>query len=282
MRNRILAGLGVAALAAVGVAAPANAISDTSADLYVVHAVPNLPVDVFVNGELTLDAFQSGTSAGPLDLPEGEYLVEVFADSDATERPAGDPAITNTFTLEPNMSYTVVAHPGNAAGEGAALTAFVNDVSEIPAGQGKVTVRHTAAAPAVKVNTGSAQLNEAPLELGDELVLGPLAAGTIADVNVTVAEGGARAIELGDVELPAGTNIFVHAYGPEGEGEAATYDAVIFTIDDLHSAPAGVPAGEAGLGQQWNGGLIALGAALMLALAGAAVVVRRQTVGAQR
>lgn len=281
MRNRILAGLGVAALATVGVAAPANAISDTSADVYVVHAVPGLVVDISVEGAPVeaLQNFQPGTSAGPLDLPAGEYTIDVFADNAAE----GDaPAITNTFTLEANKSYTVVAHPGNAEGEGAALTAFANDISEIPAGQGKVTVRHTAAAPAVNVNTGSTQLNEDALELGDELVLGPLAAGTIADVNVTVAEGGQRAIELGDVALPAGTNIFVHAYGPEGEGDAAAYDAIIFAISDLHSTPSGVPAGEAGLGQQNNSGLIAAGAALLLALAAAAVVVRRQTVGAER
>jgi len=249
MRNRMLAGLGVAALATVGLAAPANAISSTSADVYVVHAFPGLTVDISVNGSPVeaLQDFEPMTSAGPLDLPAGEYTIEVFADGAAE----GDaPAIEGTFTLAANTSYTVVAHP-TEDGSGAALTAFQNDISEIPAGQGKVTVRHTAAAPAVNVNTGSTQLNEEPLTLGDELVLGPLPAGTIADVNVTLADGGARAIELGDVTLPAGTNIFVHAYGPM---EDESYSAVIFTIDGLGATPAGVPAGEAGLGQQSNGG----------------------------
>ncbi len=71
MRNRILAGLGVAALAAVGVAAPANAISDSSADLYVVHAFPGLTVDVYVNDgeEPALANFEPMDVAGPLDLP---------------------------------------------------------------------------------------------------------------------------------------------------------------------------------------------------------------------
>ena len=69
------------------------------------------------------------------------------------------------------------------------------------------------------------------------------------------------------------------AFGPM---EDETFSAVIFTIDGLGATPAEIPAGEAGLGQQSNGGLIAVGAALMLALAGAAVVVRRQTVGAER
>lgn len=276
MRNRILAGLGVAALATVGVAAPANAISDTSADLYVVHAFPGAVVDVFVNDEPfgPLQDFAPGTVAGPVDLPAGEYNIKISADGGTID----DALIDETVTLAANMSYTAVAHPANDEAGTPTLTAFVNDISEIPAGQGKITVRHTANAPAVDVRSGDAEL-AGDLTNGQEIVLGPLAADTYADVNVVLAGTDTRAIELGDVALPAGTNIFVHAYGPL---EDESFDAIVFPIADLHSAPAGVPAGEAGLGQQSNGGLIALGAALMLALAGAAVVVRRQTVGAQR
>ena len=36
------------------------------------------------------------------------------------------------------------------------LTPFVNDVSAVPAGQARVTVRHIAAAPAVDVRAGGA------------------------------------------------------------------------------------------------------------------------------
>ncbi|WP_425454185.1 DUF4397 domain-containing protein [Geodermatophilus normandii] len=35
-----------------------------------------------------------------------------------------------------------------------ALTPFVNDTSAVPAGQGRVVVRHVAAAPAVDVRAG--------------------------------------------------------------------------------------------------------------------------------
>lgn len=281
MRNRILAGLGVAALATVGVAAPANAISDSSADLYVVHAVPGVIVDVYadVAGEPVLEGFEPGDVAGPLDLPAGDYtftVVPTGTDPEVEE----NVAIQADVALAANTSYTAVAQPD---AEGAlTLGAFVNDISEIPAGQGKITVRHTAQAPAVDVRSGrgaEATVLAAGAVNGDEVVLGPLAAQTYADVNVALAGTDTVAIELGDVALPAGTNIFVHAFGPL---EDESFDAIVFTISDLHSAPAGVPAGEAGLGQQSNGGLIALGAALMLALAGAAVVIRRQTVGAER
>ena len=277
MRNRILAGLGVAALATVGVAAPANAISDTSADLYVVHAFPGLTVDVYVNdgAEPALADFAPMDVAGPLDLPAGDYNFKVVA-------AGGDPSVADEVaieldaTLAANTSYTAVAHPLEDGTP--VLSAFVNDISEIPAGEGKITVRHTAQVGAVDVRSGDAVLIEA-LANPDEADVLQLPADTYADINVVPTGTDTRAIELGDVALPAGTNIFVHAFGPM---EDETFSAVVFTIDDLHSAPAGVPAGEAGLGQQSNGGLIALGAALMLALAGAAVVVRRQTVGAER
>lgn len=277
MRNRILAGLGVAALATVGVAAPANAISDTSADLYVVHAFPGLTVDVYadVTGEPVLADFAPEDVAGPLDLPAGEYTFTVVA-ADADPEVADNIAIQETFDLAANTSYTAVAHPAEDGTP--TLSAFVNDISEIPAGEGKITVRHTAQVGAVDVRSGETVLIEA-LANPDEADVLQLPADTYADINV-VATGTTepRAIELGDVVLPAGTNIFVHAYGNSEVG----FGAVIFTIDDLHSAPAGVPAGEAGLGQQNNSGLIAAGAALLLALAAAAVVVRRQTVGAER
>jgi hypothetical protein len=45
VRNEIIAGV-AAAIAAVGVAIPASAISDTNADLYVLHAIPLTIVDV--------------------------------------------------------------------------------------------------------------------------------------------------------------------------------------------------------------------------------------------
>ncbi|HSP39471.1 MAG TPA: hypothetical protein VLR26_17155, partial [Frankiaceae bacterium] len=56
--------LGVLGLAAAtGSAAAATSSSGT---VYVVHGVPNTPVDVYVNGKATLTGFKPGTVAGPL------------------------------------------------------------------------------------------------------------------------------------------------------------------------------------------------------------------------
>ena len=55
----------------------------------------------------------------------------------------------NGVAVPAGANATVVAHL-TADGK-PALTPFVNDVSAVPAGQARVTVRHTAAAPAVDV-----------------------------------------------------------------------------------------------------------------------------------
>ena len=66
---------------------PAAAASAQSADgqVVVVHGVPDLTVDVYVNGDLTLENFEFGTVAGPLTLPAGTYDLEIYpADADPT------------------------------------------------------------------------------------------------------------------------------------------------------------------------------------------------------
>jgi hypothetical protein len=142
VRNKIIAGVAAGAIAAVGVAIPASAISDTNADLYVLHAIPGTIVDVYVNGDLTLDNFEPRDLTDALDLPAGTYTVAITesdaADDSAPIIPAFD------LPLEANMSYTAVAHLDAAGDPTASL--FTNDLSTIPAGQGKLTVRHTAAA----------------------------------------------------------------------------------------------------------------------------------------
>ena len=59
------AGLAVGgALALALVAAPA-AVAQETATVYVVHGVPDTPVDVYVDGKRAIDDFEPGTSQGP-------------------------------------------------------------------------------------------------------------------------------------------------------------------------------------------------------------------------
>ena len=239
MKKTIVAALGAGALVAFAGAAPANAAPTDAAMLSVLHGVPGLTVDVYVNDELTLDDFEPGDLAGPLELPAGTYTVAITA-SDATD--ASSPAIGPIdLPLEGGVDYTAVAHL-NEAGDPTA-TLFTNDTSQLAAGQGRLTVRHVAAAPAVDVLAGgtpviTALANPAEAKLD-------LAAGT---VSAAVAATGTTEPVLGpaDVEVAEGANTIVYAWGSL---EAGNLDLAVQTVAvaGMHSSPDGVPAGSAGL-----------------------------------
>ncbi|WP_154795067.1 DUF4397 domain-containing protein [Occultella kanbiaonis] len=236
MRHRLAVG-GVIGLAALGLAAaPAAAAPAPGPDiasLSVLHAVPDLPVDVYVNGELTLDNFQPGDLAGPLDLAPGTYTVAITA-SDAADD--SEPAIGPIdLPLEAGMSYTAAAHLDP---EGApTATLFTNDISATAAGEGRLTVRHTAAAPAVDVLAGGEAVISG-LSNPDEAML-DLPAGT---VSAAVAAAGTTEPVIGpaDVAVAEGANTIVYAWGSLEDGNLALATQ---TIEGLHSAPGGVPTG---------------------------------------
>lgn len=274
MRKLHLAGAAAGSILLVGaVAAPASAISPSSADLYVLHAVPATPVDVYVNGELTLDDFQPGDLAGPLDLPAGTYTVAITA-SDAAD--ASAPVIGPIdLPLVANTSYTAVAHLNEGGTPTATL--FTNDLSNTAAGQGRLTVRHTAAAPAVDVLAGGSPVIQGLTNPNEQKL--DLPAGT---VSASVAAAGTTDPVIGpaDVAVAEGSNTIVYAWGSLTGNNLAL---AVQTIGGLHSTPDGVNSGTAGLAADPEpaplGWMIAAGMAL-LALAG--VVSRYAAVRARR
>ncbi|WP_298454969.1 DUF4397 domain-containing protein [uncultured Cellulomonas sp.] len=265
MHTRLIAG-GAAGLAlALTTAVPATA-DNHEAMLSVLHGVPDLTVDVYVNGERTLDDFAPGDLAGPLELAPGTYSVAITA-ADAAD--ASAPAIGPVdLTLVGGENYTAVAHL-DAAGAPTA-TLFTNDTSTTAAGQGRLTVRHTAAAPAVDVLAGGSPVIT-NLTNPEEEVLN-LPAGT---VSAAVAATGTTDPVIGPADVPVreGVNTIVYAWGSL---EAGNLQLAIQDIEGLHSAPSGVPSGELGLASDpapATGWLI--GAALLLAAGGTLVASRR-------
>ncbi|MGY4645546.1 DUF4397 domain-containing protein [Cellulomonas sp. URHB0016] len=239
MRARPLAGLAAGTLALVTLAAVPASAADT-AQLSVFHGVPGLTVDVWVNGERTLDDFTPGSMAGPLDLPAGTYTVAITA-ADAAD--ASSPAIGPVdLALAAGKNYTAAAHL-DAAGAPTA-TLFTNDISTTAAGQGRLTVRHVAAAPAVDVVAGGAAVVR-NLTNPKEQVLN-LPAGTVS-ASVTAAGTTTPAL-LGPADVPVteGTNTIVYAWG-SATASPATLALATQTISGLHGNPSGVNAGQVGL-----------------------------------
>lgn len=273
MRNRIFtAGAGAAAIAAaIALAGPAQA-AEGDAQLSVLHGVPGLTVDVWVNGERTLDDFTPGTLAGPLALPAGAYDLAITA-SDAADASA---AVIGpvSVTLAANGNYTAVANLD--AGGNPTANLFTNDVSQIAAGKGKLTVRHTAAAPAVDVLAGgTAVISNLANPNEQTLTLDP---GTIP---AAVAAAGTTTPVLGpaDVTVAEGTSTIVYAWGSLADNNL---QLAVQTIEGLHSSPGSVPGALDGSADAAPA-TFALGAgaaalALLLAGIGAArtVTARRQ------
>ncbi|WP_159794076.1 DUF4397 domain-containing protein [Puerhibacterium puerhi] len=236
-RSAALAGAtGLVALGALAVPTAASADTSDDASLSVLHGVPDTPVDVWVDDKLTLDDFQPGDLAGPLELAAGSYSVVITApDATDTSKPVIGPV---DLPLEAGGSYTAVAHLD--AGGKPTATLFTNSIEPTAAGQGRLTVRHVAAAPAVDVLAGGKAVVSG-LENPDEQVL-DLPAGT---VSASVAAAGTTDPVLGptDVTVADGVNTIVYAWGSLDGGNLALATQ---TVEGRHSAPSGVAAGLSG------------------------------------
>lgn len=262
---------GVAVIMSVTVGAPAFAAAGTTqeqATVSVLHAVPGLTVDVYAGDKELLPNFRPGTLTDPLKLEAGSYDIKVFEDG---EGPQGTPAIEKTVEVPAGANATLVAHL-TADGK-PALDAFVNDTSKVPAGKARLTVRHVAAAPAVDVRANGAAVFEDlenPKEAKGEVAAGKVSADVVLAGTDTVAIGPAT------LDLAEGSNTIVYAWGSATDKNLALKTQ---SLTGLHSAPAGVPAGETGQAAAHNQnmavGALSLGA--LIALGGGGFLLRRRT-----
>ena len=151
---RALATVALAAGASVGVAVAASPSAQAAgtAMVSILHAVPNTPVDVCANGKPLLPNFQPGTLTDPQNLPAGSYDLKLTAANSGCDAAAVLEA--KGVNVPAGANITVVAHLAESGAP--QLTPYVNDVSAVPAGKARLTVRHDAAAPAVDVRAGGA------------------------------------------------------------------------------------------------------------------------------
>ena len=221
-----------AALLAVGLlaVAPAGAVGGTT-NVTVFHGIPGLTVDVYVDGALALDDFTPGTVAGPLTLAAGAHEVAITADDAADDSaPILGPATVNLIA---GADQTIAAHLTEAGDP--TVSVFNNDTSAIAAGNGRLTVRHLASAPAVDVDEATAG------DVFTDVANGQSAAADLpaATYEVSLEAAGTEdqvfpASGTVSVALPAATNLIVYAYGTLGTDFALATQAI--------DAPIGAPA----------------------------------------
>lgn len=153
MRKRSMA-LAVAGAIAMSLFGAGAASASAKATLNVVHGIPGVDVNVCVNGADAIPDFNPGDVVTGVKLPAGSYDLKIVAKAD----PCSGAAIlqANGVVLKGGKNYTAVASL-NASGT-PKLSLFRNDVRPVGAGKARLTVRHTADAPAVNVWANGAPL----------------------------------------------------------------------------------------------------------------------------
>jgi hypothetical protein len=250
--RKLMVGL-TAAFMAIAIALPASAQA-SGGQVTVIHGIPGLTVDVFVNGDLTIEDFEFGDVAGPLDLPAGDYDLAISpAGGDV-----GDAVLTGTATVTDGLNASIIANLDE--GGMPTLNIFANDTSTVAAGEARLVVRHTAAAPTVDILLAD----------GTELFTGvsnpqegqvDVPAGTYdVEIAPTGAGVGGSVFSAPGVELAEGAARIVYAVGSLSDD---SFTLVIQDIGGLQSAPGSVNTGgalETGDGLLVPGLMLALGA----------------------
>jgi hypothetical protein len=143
----VASALAVAALVGVATAEAGNA------RLNVVHGIPGLTVDVCIDGATAIPDFAPGTVIKGVVVPAGEHEFKIVApDGDCT----GAGILEAVADLRADKNYTVVANLNESGDPN--LKLFRNNVRPVAEGTSRLTVRHTAAAPAVNVWANGALL----------------------------------------------------------------------------------------------------------------------------
>ena len=219
-------------LRAAALAAPlclaGAAVAQDTARLSALHGVAGLPapVDVFVNGELAF-SFEFLDQVGPLELPVGDYDLEVQLD--------GNPVLMETVSLSADTDYSVIAHQTFIDGDsgGLKLSVFENDADRAPLDGAKATVRHTADAPAVDILIGQDGNTVLVIEnLSNDDSGTPGEAGPVTvpagEYSVGFAPTGTNNIVFStDVQLDPSLNYAVYAVGSIFDGSFTLLPQII-------------------------------------------------------
>jgi len=240
VRLLAVASLGLALVVGVGAFGGSSLLSAAvaatpagMATVTVVHGIPNLPVDVYVDGKVALSNFQPETVSAPLSLPAGTYRLSLRK---VGASPTSTPILSASATLTAGENVSVVAYL--SASGNPELTIFQNNLAAIPAEHGRLVVRHTAAAPAVAILANGATVASG-LTNGNQVSL-TLPVGTI---SAAVALSGTTTPVIGpaNVTIANGVETIVYAVGSAADHNLAL---VTQTISGLGAMPTQVVTGK--------------------------------------
>jgi hypothetical protein len=186
-----------------------------------------------------------------------------LAGTDTVAIDAGDVALPDSG------NYSIIAHL--AADGTPTIAVYENDTSAIDSGNGRLQVRHTAAAPAVDVKADGA-VAFSNLANPDEAKADLPAATYSVEVVPTGAD---EPVVIGpaDIALDEGTSLIVYAVGSL---DAGSLTVLTESISGLGTAPAEVPTGNSPV----DGGMpltVVAGALVLLVAAGGGLALARRS-----
>lgn len=268
MKRILIAGAAAAASALLVV--PAGAGAQTDATISLMHGIPGAVVDVVVAGEVVVPGFEPGTMQD-ISAFAGQTLTDVEVRAAGTDDVVIGPIAE--LAVPASGNWTVLAHLGEDGTP--TITPFENDTSALEAGQGRLTVRHTAAAPAVDIVLADGSRPFAGLTNPNE-ASAALPAGEIAGAGVAPA-GGDVIADVPTVELVAGTNLIVYAVGSLEGGSFTFYTQ---SISGLGGDPTLVNTGNSALPSDGTDmALVFAAAAGVMALVGTGTLVAKRRIG---
>lgn len=238
--------------------------SAQDATIMLAHGIPDTDVDIVVDGGVVIADFNFGEMED-LSAFAGQTLTALTVNLAGTDTVALD---LGDFAVPASGNYTVIAHLD--AGGSPTASVFANDTSTIAAGQGRIVVRHTAAAPPVDVwANGSPAFTNVPNGAEGQL---DLAAGTItAEV---VPAGATEPVVIGPADLPIteGSALIVYAVGSL---DAGNLGVLTQSISGLGTTPSAVNTGNSPVDTGSDAG-VAYGLVLAAAVLGLAVIGTRR------
>ncbi len=215
--------MGLAALSAA-VLVPTNASAQASVDLTLVHGLPGVTADVAVDGTVVIDNFVPGSLANITSFA-GQTLTNLTVTDDAT----GDVVVGPIASVDvpASGSHSLVVYLDDAGT--AVLNTFANNTDQVTTGEARLTLRHTADAPAIDLIIG----DERPIVA---LVNGQsgeveLPAGQLTDAQIAPT-GDVPIASLPTLDLAANTNTIVHVIGSVDD------DTVDFVVQIVEIAAA--------------------------------------------
>jgi Domain of unknown function (DUF4397) len=228
----------------------------------VVHGLRGVVADVYVDNTLVLPAFQPERVTDPVALPAGEHHIDIRV----TGKPAdAAPDVSADVDVQAAARQSVVAHLN--AGGSPTITAYLDDMSPVAAGQTRAVVRHTAAAPAVDVG-----LNQTVVAAGLSEPGSTTAVVAPATYEVSVWRAGTQSplAPPQPATLSEGAATVMYLIG---SAQSNTLSWVAEQIPDLATPPNRIQTGDSGLAAEHGSSFPYLPLTIAVGVAGAAAVV---------